>query len=77
MQHYPTAALRRHVGEERIRCNLIQNLYSGAPGEAVTVNGGRTGAQPAQDLDTTSKQSLRMVDRRNGQAGSHVGLPNT
>ena len=70
-------AHRRGDGAERDQGNHIRKLYSGAPGEAVTVCGGHTGARPAQNLDTTSKQSFRMVGHRSGQAGSHVGLPST
>ena len=76
-QPYPSEAHRRHNGEGQVQGNHIQNLYSGAPSEAVTAYGGHTCARPAQHLDTTSKQSFRMVGHRSGRAGSHVGLPST
>ena len=70
-------AHRRRDGAKRDQGNHILKLYSGAPSEAVTVYGGHTGARPALNLDTTSKQSFRMVGHRSGRAGSHVGLPST
>ena len=59
------------------KATTFENFIPERPARQSQCAGGHTGARPAQNLDTTSKQSFRMVGHRSGQAGSHVGLPST